>query len=356
MTNESMPGLFIPTTRTNDTDTGTKFSGYILKNDGEKLQILYGELTKSESGWKFSNPSTQNIYIGNNILLNGEITPEGRELILINGKAQVSGNFKVIGETYLNNLDVSGDSKLNNLTVYKGSNLTNLNVSGDSNLNNLHISGKIIPKDQNSVIVDSEMEIKDKLNVNKDININGNIYINNKLWTAIDTANGTKQGQHMTLPGTNGRSNVYWNWNFQKKGVWVKLIITPRITLDGTIQPKTIDWQITDQQGNVLTGDGNHMLENIQIGQLSSSDKGSFTKSIDAFKPAYNGLLGKYTDLILGWNEKSDGLIYSLEYDNGVFTIKISRGRIYVENKMIMHKNFENFGYTPYMEFIYPSI
>ena len=330
MTNESMPGLFIPTTRTNDTDTGAKFSGYILKNDGKKLQILYGELAKSESGWKFSNSSLGNIDVNNNL--------------------------KVFGDSNLNNLNVLENSNLKNLKVSGDSNLKNLNVSGDSNLNNLHIGGKIIPKDQNSVIVDSGMEVKGKLNVNQDSNINGNIYINNKLWTAIDTANGTKQGQNMTLPGTNGRSNVYWNWNFQKKGVWVKLIITPRITLDGTIQPKTIDWQITDQQGNVLTGDGNHVLENIQIGQLSSYNKGTFTKSIDAFKPAHNGLLGKYTDLILGWNEKSDGLIYSLEYDNEVFTIKISRGRIYVENKMIMHKNFEDFGYTPYMEFIYPSI
>ena len=351
MTNESMPGLFIPTTRTNNTDTGTKFSGYILKNDGGKLQILYGELTKSESGWKFSNPSTQNIYIGNNILLNGEITPEGRELILINGKAQVSGNFKVIGETYLNNLDVSGDSKLNNLTVYKGSNLTNLDVSGDSNLKNLYISGEITTKDRPSIIINSNMDVNGKLNIRGDLNVSGDIKINGKSWSAVDIAHFRAEGKNMTLPGSNGsRSNVYWDWNFRKKNGFVKLIVTPRITSDGTIQPKTTDWQIND-----MTNNGTHVLENIVVGEINTSSD-QFKPSLDQFKPESGGLLGKYTDLILGWEEKCDGLIYSLEYNNGVFTIKISRGRIYVENKMIMHKNFENFGYTPYMEFIYPSI
>lgn len=355
MTNESMPGLFIPTTRTNNTDTGTKFSGYILKNDGGNLQILYGELVKSESGWKFSNPSTQNIYIGNNILLNGEIKPEGRELILINGKAQVSGNFKVIGETYLNNLDASGNSKLNNLTVYKGSNLTNLDVSGDSNLKNLYISGEITTKDRPSIIINSNTDVNGKLNIQGDLNASGDIKINGKSWSAVDIAHFRAEGKNMTLPGSNGsRSNVYWDWNFRKKNGFVKLIVTPRVTKDGSAVPKTTDWQIND-----MTNNGTHVLENVVVGEiniLSDQSLDQFKPSLDQFKPEYSGLLGKYTDLILGWEEKCDGLIYSLEYNNGGFTIKISRGRIYVENKVIMHKNFADFGYTPYMEFIYPSI
>ena len=355
MTDESMPGLFIPTTRTNNTDAGTEFSGYILKNNEGNLQILYGKLAKTDGSWQFSNPSTQNIYIGNNILLNGKITPAGRELILINGKAQVSENFQVMGETYLNNLDVSGDSKLKNLTVYEDSNLTNLNVPGDSKLKNLYISGEITAKDRPSIIINSNLDVNGKLNIRGDLNVSGDIKINGKSWGSVDIAHFRAEGKNMTLPGSNGlRSNVYWDWNFRKKNGFVKLIVTPRTAEDKPEVPKTTDWQIND-----ITNNGTYVLENVVVGEVNTllnQSLDQFKPSLDQFKPEYSGLLGKYTDLILGWQEKCDGLIYSLEYNNGIFTIKISRGRIYVAGGKIMHSNFEKFGYTPYMEFIYPSI